>query len=181
MKKNESELDSNPEQDLINLKLDHNDQNHSGPTEDEKPMDDVIAKTARLAKINLLLTVIGFSVFGYLHFTGMASTDEAIAKSTATLKKEVVADMKEGLASTEELQVLAEKNTALEVKVNEYADKIANLEMQTQQFQVELDKNANLRSKVNELQSSLKKSKPAEKSTKTKTKAPAKPAKKGRK
>jgi chromosome segregation ATPase len=183
MKDNESDTETGPDQDLTNLKLDHNDHKQSN-TQEDTYMDEVTLKTAKLSKLNLLITILGLGVLGYLHFSGKDATDDAIAKSKATLKQEVVSDMKEGLASTEQLQALTEKNDALEAKVNRYADQISTLEMKIEQFQVELEKNASLRAKVNELQSSMKKAKPVAKpaATKaTKSNASRKPVKKGKK
>lgn len=151
--------------------------------EEHRHSDDSQAKSSRLAKFNLVLTILGLGALGYLHFSEKSSTEETIAKSKATMKHEIASEMREGFASSQQLQALVEKNAELEVKIEGYSSQIANLEMKSNQLEAELEKNAGLRKKIAELESMLKKTKVAAKpaaSKITKITASRKAAKKGR-
>lgn len=190
MKKNELEEGTNPNLDSGEIKVDHIDHKSTHMTEESNHMEAVINKTARLAKLNLLLTILGLGGLGYLHFSDKAATEDAIARSKATMKQEIVGEVKDGMASTQQLQGLVEKNAELEVKIDSYAGQISNLEMKNEQLQAEIQKTANLRTKMAEIQASMKKAKaaPAKQVAKNSknSKSPAskttkKPLKKGRK
>lgn len=178
MNKNEQ---TESETETIDLKLDH----QSSPIVDERsPTDNLFHKTARLAKLSLLVTVLGLGGLGYLHLADKASTEDAIANSKTTLKKEILAEVKADISTSPQISNLAEKNAELDVKIDSYAGQISNLEMKIEQLQGEIQKNANLRNKIAELEASLKKSKVAAKPApkkNTKASASKKAPKKGRK
>ena len=160
---------NNTENDLgINLKVDHND--HVPPNMNHHE-DNTLRKTARLAKLNLIITIVGLATLGYLHFSSKSSIDESLAKS----KQEIG----QGLASKEELQALS---TDLAAKMEGQATRISGLEVQGERFQEEFNKSAQLSARVDALQSSLKKAKPAAADTKSKAKGKlaAKAVKKGK-
>lgn len=191
MNNNDQENGNRPDSESINLKLDPSDRSETKSlnlNEEKTPMEETVHKTARLAKINLVLTLLGLGGLGYLHFSDKASLDETIAKNKATMKQEIVTNLKEGLASSEQLNNLLEKNAELEVKLDGYAAQITNLETKSEQLQAELQKTAALRTKISELEASVKKNKAPAKivakasATKNaKASAPRKGAPKGRK
>ena len=169
---------NNTENELgINPKVDQND--HVQPNmikEDDEIVDHTLKKTARLAKLNFIITIVGLGTLGYLHFSDKSSIDESLAKSKASLIQEIGKD----LASKEELQILS---TELSTKVDGLGGRISGLEVQGEQFQEEFNKNALLSTRVSELQGLMKKSKPAAVDSKSKSKAKpaAKTPKKGKK
>jgi hypothetical protein len=163
---------NNTENDLgINLKVDHIDHQPNMINE-----DNTLKKTARLAKLNFIITIVGLGTLGYLHFSSQSSIDDSLAKSKVALKQEIGKD----LASKEELQNLS---TDLATKMEGHATRISGLELQGERFQEEFGKSAQLSAKINELQASVKKSKPVVADTKSKSKGKpaAKAVKKGKK
>ena len=197
MEKSKDRKSENLDNDLENIELDTKNQKKSNIAKEDGLMDDhstqvddPIAKTARLAKINLGLTVVGLGILGFLHFSS-GSAEEAIANSKAALKQEIAAEIQESMAGAQQpqLQAVVDKSAELEAKVDGHGAQLTELEMKVSQFQVELDKNASLRNKVAELQASVKKGKPnAKPSSKSSSKPKSaksgktkKPGKKGKK
>jgi len=186
-KNEESGLD----QDDLNLDIkDHQESNNSkeqGLMEEHLTQpEDSSRKAVLLAKLSLLIAVIGIGSLGYLQFHNGASTKTTIANSKVALRKEITAEIKNSISSSQQpqIQALMDKNAELEVKVNGYEAKINDLEMKLSEFQLELEKNANLGTKVAELQSLMKKGKPpvkAKSANSTKPKTSGKLIKKKRK
>lgn len=142
------------------LKVDHND--HVTP--DRSDEIETIRKTARLAKLNFLMTIVGLGTLGYLHFANQNSIDQSLAKTKQEISKD--------LASKEDLHALS---TDLATKMEGQATRISGLEVQGERFQEELHKTDQLSAKLNELQSSMKRAKPAAVAPVSKTKSKAKP------
>lgn len=151
--------------------------------DDQSQVNPDSQKALKLAKLSLLITVLGIGILTYLHF----DSKEAISSISTgtfktTLKNEISGSIQEVVIAAQQPQIqsLMDKNAELEIKMTELKmqiDKIAELEMKMSQFEVELQKNANLRAKVAELQSKTSKVKAAPaKAAKT---SKAKPARKG--
>lgn len=147
MNNTENELGATP-------KLDSNDRVQPSQMENA-----ILKKTAKLAKLNFIITILGLGTLGYLHFSEKSSVDESLAKSKVALKQEIGKE----LASKEDLQNLS---TDLTTKVDGLGARISGLEVQGEQYQEEFQKSAQLNARVNELQASVKKSQ-----TPTKTQA----------
>ncbi|MBY0412576.1 MAG: hypothetical protein K2Q18_00350 [Bdellovibrionales bacterium] len=176
-------MNNNTENDLgINSKLDNNSHVQSHLNKEDNEMEvALLKKTAKLAKLNLLITVLGLGTLGYLHFSDKGSIDESLAKTKASIKQEIGKE----LASKEDLQNLS---TDLTVKVDGLGARISGLEVQGELYQEEFHKGAQLYARVNELQASMKRSQPAAKSkatestkSKSKGKVVPKAVKKGKK
>lgn len=148
---------NNTENELgINLKVDQNDHVQQNMIEN----DHIIRKTARLAKLNFLITIVGLGALGYMHFSSKNSVDESLAKSRQEISK--------GLASKEELQALS---TDSATKMESLGTRISGLEVQGERFQEEFNNFSQLSTRVNELQASINKAKQAPVAVKSKAKA----------
>ncbi len=132
----------------------------------------LITKTAKLAKLNLFITVSGLGALGYLHFADQGSIDKSLIKNKAAIKQEIV----KVVASKEDLENLKNDMTT---KVEGLGARVSGLELKDEQYQEEFKNSAQLNTKINELQASLKKSPTPTKGTtsSSKTKPPAKSAK----